>query len=121
MDLHNLECRVILPILHRCKHCRKDKDAHKKSDHRLELDCKMWHGFHAFRRGLGTTLYRLGVPDKTIQNVLRHAQLSTTMNLYVKAREEDSRNSMVGALSTAVDVCADNVRQPDEAQSILPN
>jgi integrase len=51
MDLHNLEYRVILPILHRCKHCRKDKDAHKKVDHRFELDCKMWHGFHAFRRG----------------------------------------------------------------------
>jgi integrase len=121
MDLHNLECRVILPILHRCKHCREDKDAHKKSDHRFELDCKMWHGFHAFRRGLGTTLYRLGVPDKTIQNVLRHAQLSTTMNLYVKAREEDSRNSMVGTLSTAVDVCADIVRQPEKMQSTLPN
>jgi integrase len=121
MDLHNLEYRVILPILHRCKRCRLGKDAHKQADHRFDLDCKLWHGFHAFRRGLGTTLYRLGVPDKTIQNVLRHAQLSTTLNLYVKAREEDSRNSMVGALSTAVDVCAVTVRQTETAQKTLPN
>ena len=121
MDLHNLECRVILPILHRCKHCREAKEAHKNADHRFELDRKQWHGFHAFRRGLGTTLYRLGVADKTIQNVLRHAQLSTTMNLYVKAREEDSRNSMVGTLSTAVNVCADIVRQPENVQSTLTN
>jgi integrase len=113
MDLHNLEWRVILPILHRCKHCRLNRQEHKKADHRFEV-VKVWHGFHAFRRGLGTTLYRLGVPDKTIQNVLRHAQLSTTLNLYVKAREEDSRNSMVGKLSEAIEVCAANVRETEK-------
>ena len=35
-----------------------------------------WHGWHAFRRGLATNLYRLGVLDKTIQAILRHANLS---------------------------------------------
>ena len=44
-----------------------------------------WRGWHAFRRGLATNLYRLGVPDKTIQAILRHSNLSTTMNSYVKS------------------------------------
>ena len=42
-----------------------------------------WHGWHAFRRGLATNLYRLGVADKTIQAILRHANVGTTMNIYV--------------------------------------
>jgi hypothetical protein len=43
-----------------------------------------WHGWHAFRRGLATNLHRLGVSDKVIQQILRHATVSTTMNIYVK-------------------------------------
>ncbi len=31
-----------------------------------------WHGFHAFRRGLGTRLFNNGVPTKTIATILRH-------------------------------------------------
>jgi integrase len=65
LDLSNLAKRVIRP-------CLKKK--------RLE-----WPGWHAFRRGLATNLYRLGVADKTIQSILRHANLSTTMNSYVKS------------------------------------
>ena len=53
-----------------------------------------WHGWHAFRRGLATNLYRLGVPDKTIQAILRHANLSTTMNAYVKSVHADSTAAM---------------------------
>src|SRR5260370_26587866 len=40
-----------------------------------------WHGWHAFRRGLATNLHRLGVSDKVIQQILRHANVSTTMNI----------------------------------------
>lgn len=53
-----------------------------------------WHGWHAFRRGLATNLYRLGVPDKTIQAILRHANLSTTMNAYVKSVPADATAAM---------------------------
>lgn len=49
-----------------------------------------WHGWHAFRRGLATNLYRLGVPDKTIQAILRHSNISTTMNVYVKSVAADA-------------------------------
>lgn len=32
-----------------------------------------WQGWHAFRRGLATNLHRLGVPDRTVQRILRHS------------------------------------------------
>jgi integrase len=54
-----------------------------------------WHGWHAFRRGLATNLNRLGNADKTIQAILRHADLSTTMNSYVKAVSADSVAAML--------------------------
>ncbi|MGH9438156.1 MAG: tyrosine-type recombinase/integrase [Terriglobia bacterium] len=53
-----------------------------------------WHGWHAFRRGLATNLHRLGVPDKTIQAILRHSNISTTMNAYVKSVPADAVAAM---------------------------
>ena len=53
-----------------------------------------WHGWHEFRRGLGTNLYRLGVSDKTIQQILRHADVSTTTGFYIKTASEDARAGM---------------------------
>lgn len=56
-----------------------------------------WHGWHAFRRGLATTLHQLGVDDKTIQAILRHSNVGITMNIYVKS-VADSQVSAMGAL-----------------------
>ena len=53
-----------------------------------------WHGWHSARRGLGSNLYRLGVPEKVIQRILRHANVSTTASDYIKTAEEDVRNAM---------------------------
>lgn len=53
-----------------------------------------WHGWHAFRRGLATNIHRLGVLDKTIQAILRHSNLSTTMNSYVKSVPADASAAM---------------------------
>ena len=53
-----------------------------------------WHGWHAFRRGLAINLHRLGVPDKTIRAILRHANLTTTMDIYVKSVSADSAAAM---------------------------
>ena len=39
----------------------------------LEAEKIPWYGGHAFRRGLATNLHRLGVSDKVIQQILRHA------------------------------------------------
>lgn len=44
----------------------------------------VWFGWHAFRRGLGTRLNEAKVDDKTIQGILRHADISTTMGYYVQ-------------------------------------
>jgi integrase len=53
-----------------------------------------WHGWHGFRRGLGTNLYRLGVSDKMIQAILRHANVTTTQTFYVKTASEDAKAGM---------------------------
>ena len=53
-----------------------------------------WYGWHAFRRGLATNLNRLGVSDKAIQQILRHANVTTTMNIYVKMLSEDATLAM---------------------------
>ena len=53
-----------------------------------------WHGWHAFRRGLATNLHRLGVNDKTIQAILRHSNIVTTQNIYIKTVSSDSAAAM---------------------------
>jgi len=42
-----------------------------------------WHGWHAFRRGLATNLFELGVPAEVVQTILRHANVSTTREHYI--------------------------------------
>jgi integrase len=44
----------------------------------------VWRGWHACRRGLATNLYELGVRPVTVQAILRHANVSTTLRHYIK-------------------------------------
>jgi len=53
-----------------------------------------WHGWHAFRRGLATNLYLLGVSDKIIQRILRHANVAVTQNCYIKTADSDVVSAM---------------------------
>jgi integrase len=53
-----------------------------------------WHGWHAFRRGLSTTLHRLGVADKDIQQILRHEDIKVTQNSYIKTTTSDAVSAM---------------------------
>ena len=53
-----------------------------------------WHGWHAFRRGLATNLHRLGVQDKLIQAILRHANVSVTQRCYIKTADPDAVSAM---------------------------
>ena len=66
------------------------------ADHEFEQDESLpkWRGWHAARRGLGTNLYRLGVPEKTIQAILRHANVSTTATYYIKTAAADTQAAM---------------------------
>lgn len=80
LDLNNLARRVIAPV------------------------CPKWHGWHAFRRGLATNLHALGVPDKEIQAILRHSNVSLTMNVYAKSVSE-SQVSAMDAFSEKLESC----------------
>jgi hypothetical protein len=65
-----------------------------------------WHGWHAFRRGLATNLHRLGISDKVIQQILRHANVTTTMNIYVRTVSSDA----AAAMKTLQTTCATTVQ-----------
>jgi integrase len=99
LNLNNVLGRIILPALNRCAVCGlsegkphlKAKEPHDfKRDERLPE----WHGWHACRRGLGSNLYALGVPEKVIQLILRHANVSTTNTYYIKPMGNDVLSAM---------------------------
>ena len=74
LDLENLADRVIKPV--------------------LQSNDIEWKGRHAYRRGLATNLKKLGVPDTTIQAILRHESVSTTQHFYIKTAREDASSAM---------------------------
>ena len=86
LSLNNVLNRQILPVLNVCAHCGKRSDEYSKLAQEYERDSKrpVWHGWHAFRRGLTTNLHDLGVADKTIQAILRHANVQVTQNSYMR-------------------------------------
>ncbi len=53
-----------------------------------------WHGWHGFRRGLASNLNRIGVDDSVIQRILRHSNLATTQNHYIKTASPDAIAAM---------------------------
>lgn len=92
LDLHNVFCDRIDPILNACEECGESKVAHRgKDDHeyRRRSHIVAWHGWHGFRRGLASNLNELGVLDLTIQRILRHANVQTTRNSYIKIRDHN--------------------------------
>jgi integrase len=111
LNMNNVLNRMILPALNVCEICRKSREDHAGADHEYKRDAARpeWHGWHAFRRGLATNLHRLGVNDKTIQAILRHANVMTTMDIYVKTVSADSTAAM-NLLETAL--CAQCAPSP---------
>ena len=77
-----------------CKPLNLDALARKVIRPSLEAEKIPWYGWHAFRRGLATNLHRLGVSDKVIQQILRHANVTTTINIYVKMVTQDAEDAM---------------------------
>ncbi len=106
LNLDNLSRRVITPALSPCVVCRKSEEEHVPEGHVFERDksLPLWHGWHAFRRGLATNLHTLGIDGKTIQAILRHSTLALTMNIYVKSVSE-SQTTALDSLSEQFDLC----------------
>lgn len=96
LALGSLVNRVILPALNRCEMCGKSASVHQNVKHPYKRDTRVpeWHGWHAARRGLGSNLYRLGVPEMVIQRILRHANVSTTATYYMKTAADDVKHAM---------------------------
>jgi integrase len=86
LDLHNVFTRQIATMLNVCSKCKETKKDHGETDHEYSRrsDLPEWHGWHAFRRGLATNLNDLGVLDLTIQRILRHSDVTTTRQAYIK-------------------------------------
>ncbi len=75
IDLGNLVNRVIRPTLAKA--------------------ALTWRGYHAFRRGLATTLYGLNVSELLVQRILRHKPGSpVTRTHYIQAPPRDVLDAM---------------------------
>jgi integrase len=72
-----------------------------------------WRGWHAFRRGLATNLHDLGVPDLTIQAILRHSNVSVTQRCYIKTLDRQTVAAM-SRLQSEIE------RTPEELASEWP-
>jgi integrase len=64
LDLENLTDRVIKPV--------------------FKANGLEWKGWHSYGRGRPTNLHELGVPDKVIQAILGHEDVSTKQRRYIK-------------------------------------
>ena len=96
-SLQNMLHRLILPVLKRCKECKKQPGkAHVAETHKYLRDDSVpdWRGWHAFRRGLATNLHGLGVPDILIQQILRHSNVATTQACYIKPPSKEVSDAM---------------------------
>jgi integrase len=69
-----------------------------------------WVGFHTFRHTYSTLLKANGEDVKVVQELMRHANISTTMNIYTKALTPAKRE----AQSRVVDVLLDRSRKAPE-------
>jgi integrase len=53
-----------------------------------------WCGWHAFRRGVASNLFQLGVDELTVQRILRHSKVQVTRERYIKVRDERAEQAM---------------------------
>jgi integrase len=130
LNLDNLARRVIIPAIEKCVSCGKPKVAHefgkskrkrgrRKSKspletHPFELNKSLsWHGWHGFRRGLATNMHGLGVADREIQDTLRHANIKTTQQSYIKPIRASQKNAMVLINSAMETELINTVLTPD--------
>lgn len=54
----------------------------------------LWRGWHAFRRGVASNLFQLGVDELTVQRILRHSKVNVIRERYIKVRDERVETAM---------------------------
>lgn len=80
LNLANLARRVIIPA---CVEYSEEVE-----------ELVQFKGWHAFRRSLATNLMSCGVAPRIIQAILRHSDVTTTMNIYVQPPSAESREAL---------------------------
>jgi integrase len=60
-----------------------------------------WQGWHAFRRGVSSTLNAMGVDDSVIQQIVRHGDVQTTQRHYIKTTSKQAQDAMTLLASAA--------------------
>jgi len=64
---------------------------------------KVRFGFHNLRHSLASFLVRQGTDVKTVQKMLRHSDVATTLGIYAHSMSEDrlaAQDDMLGAMMT---------------------
>lgn len=101
LSLANLVRRVIVPTI-----TAANAEIQKEYDEYVEQQAPImtplqsdpgllkWKGFHAFRRSLASNLFAAGVAPKIIQAILRHSDVTLTMQWYVTVPDADTRNAL---------------------------
>jgi integrase len=116
--------REILRALNRCESCRSPKADHVAAavshDFKRDDNLPMWHGWHAFRRGLGSTLFSLGVDDVMVQQRLRNKHVQVTRDHYIKTSNDQSIAAMAKLESALTASCADRTLITLPAKNSLP-
>jgi integrase len=122
-NLNNTLNREILPVLNRCAQCRKPKSEHAGAGHEYRPDGTLakWHGWHAFRRGLASTLYSLGVDDLMVQKIMRQGNVNVTRDHYIKTTSDQSVAAMSKLESAFGVLCADRALATVPTKGTLPN
>jgi integrase len=82
-ELFHRKAGAILMLLFAESDCVLHSQCHKPFSAPRLLNLSESNGWHAFRRGLGTRLNEMRVNDKEIQNILRHADISTSQAFYI--------------------------------------
>jgi integrase len=80
LDFHNLAHRVIKPALEKSKLSNEGG--------------VQWEGFYGFRHELASNLFGLGVNPKVIAAILRHSDISTTLQFYIQTPDAESRAAL---------------------------
>lgn len=93
---------------------------------RLEQAGIEWEGWHGFRRGLATSLERIGVRESIAAMSLRHTNERVTRKHYIKPPSIEARVAMrllseafsnVGSVKLLAKIAPQTSKKPQEATS----